>query len=162
PPGASVMPVGPLLTVGAGISVIIGFADVAVVGIRPILLPANSVNHSALSGPTEMLSGELLGVGMANSVTTCVAGSIRPMLAAVTVNQSAPSGPAVMSKGRLLAVSTGKSVIAGFAGVAVVGIRPILLASGSVNQSAPSGPAVMPASPLLAVGTWNSVIAPAV
>jgi hypothetical protein len=78
---------------------------------RPILLPAPSVNHSAPSGPATMLSGKLLGVGIVNSVIT-PATVIRPiLLVPVSVNHRAPSGPTATLSGELLAVGTVYSVM---------------------------------------------------
>src|SRR6266568_3243481 len=80
---------------------------------RPMLLPPNSVNQRAPSGPAVMPAGSLLAVGTANSVTT-PAVVMRPILSADTadsVNQRAPSGPAVMPTGLLLAVGTANSRI---------------------------------------------------
>ena len=76
---------------------------------RPILLPLNSVNHSAPSGPAVMPKGSLPAVGIGNSVIT-PAVVMRPILLALrSVNHSAPSGPAVMPAGKLLAVVIGNS-----------------------------------------------------
>ena len=68
-------PVGPLLTVGMGNSVM-----TPVVGlISPILLASISVNQRLPSGPVVIPRGSLLAVGMANSVMACVAGLISPI-----------------------------------------------------------------------------------
>jgi hypothetical protein len=67
------------------------------------------MNHNAPSGPAIMLVGELLPVGIGNSVMI-PAVVIRPILfTSSSVNQSAPSGPAVMPWGLLLAVGIGNS-----------------------------------------------------
>src|SRR5215470_12323358 len=55
--GPLVMPCGRLSVVGIEVSVI-----VPSVAMRPILLPKNSVNHNAPSGPGVMLAGPLSGV----------------------------------------------------------------------------------------------------
>ena len=41
---------------------------------RPILLPACSVNQRLPSGPAVIPAGSLFAVGVENSVTTCVVG----------------------------------------------------------------------------------------
>ena len=106
---------------------------------RPILSPAPSTNHRALSGPNAMAAGALWKVAMVNSVTI-PEGVIRPMLLPrVSVNQRLPSGPAAMPAGVPLAAGIVNSAIAP-AGV----MRPILSALNSVNQRLPSGPAAMP------------------
>ena len=74
--------------------------------IRPILLAAISVNHSAPSGPAAMPAGSLSVVGIANSVMA-PAVVIRPILLPLySVNHSAPSGPAAMP-GTAAGVGTG-------------------------------------------------------
>ena len=90
---------GLLLDCASGYSVI-----TPLVVMRPILLPADSVNQSAPSGPVMIQTGTLLGVGIWNSVMT-PAVVIRPILPApYSVNQSAPSRPGVIPKGWLLGV----------------------------------------------------------
>ena len=78
--------------------------------IRPILLPSDSVNHSAPSGPAVMLYGAASVVGIVNSekVPPVV---IRPiLLAVVSANHSAPSGPVVMPHGSALFVGVAYSL----------------------------------------------------
>src|SRR5580658_7928694 len=105
-------------------------------GLRPILLPPHSVNHSAPSGPAVMSARPLPVAGAGYSVATPVV-VIRPMLSpAYSVNHSAPSGPA--------AIPEGSDCAAGYSVTApLVVMRPILPVSYSVNHSALSGPAVM-------------------
>src|SRR6478736_1723362 len=80
---------------------------------RPILLPANSVNQRLLSGPTAMPVGLLAAVGTPNSVMT-PAGVMRPIaLAVCSVNQRLPSGPATMYCGLAPPVGMANSVKVG-------------------------------------------------
>jgi hypothetical protein len=86
----------------------------AVPTIRPICLPAYSVNQSAPSDPAVIPSGELVGaplarlgaplaVGRGNSLTWPLVVirpiPLRPPSEPVTANQSAPSGPVVIPSG---------------------------------------------------------------
>src|SRR6478736_2319963 len=83
---------------------------------RPILLPANSVNQRLLSGPTAMPVGLLAAVGTPNSVMT-PAGVMRPIaLAVCSVNQRLPSGPATMYCGLAPPVGMANSVKVGACG----------------------------------------------
>jgi len=78
--------------------------------IRPILLPASSVNQSLPSGPAVMPFEVLAAVWMENSSAAVMTPAVvmRPiLLLAPSVNQSLPSGPAVMPAGLLLAVGVG-------------------------------------------------------
>ena len=82
--------------------------------IRPIFggLAANSVNHSAPSGPAVISSGPLGFVGSGYSVIVPPV-VIRPILWPFSsVNHRAPSGPTVIPAGRLTGVGTGNSVTA--------------------------------------------------
>jgi hypothetical protein len=134
------MPLGKLF-VGTAVSVM--GADT-----RPILLPLDSVNHSAPSGPAATPLGALDAVGTAISEMT-PAVVIRPMLLPnCSTNHSAPSGPAAIDSGALAAVGTAYSLVT----TPAVVIRPILLLLNSVNHSAPSDPAAIPAGLLDAVG----------
>ena len=66
---------------------------------RPILLPLDSVNQSAPSGPTVMSAANAPGVASGYSVTTPLV-VMRPIRSPFdSVNHSAPSGPATMSVG---------------------------------------------------------------
>ena len=76
---------------------------------RPIWPALDSVNHRLPSDPVVMPKGELLAVGMGNSVMT-PEGVIRPILPARSVNHRLPSDPVVMPEGELLAVGMGNSV----------------------------------------------------
>src|SRR5437588_546966 len=107
--------------------------------IRPILLPENSVNQSAPSGPAVIPVGSLAAVGTPNSLKLPAVVTRPILLPDCSVNQSAPPGPAVIPKGWLAAVGTPNSLK-----LPAVVTRPILLPENSVNQSAPSGPAVIP------------------
>ena len=78
---------------------------------RPILLPAPSVNHSAPSGPATMLSGKLFAVGIVNSVITPATVICPILLVPVSVNHRAPSGPAATLSGELFAVGMVYSVM---------------------------------------------------
>src|SRR3712207_108270 len=90
------MPLGVLAVVGTGNSLT---APPTV--IRPILLPAVSVNHMAPSGPATMVSGRLSGVGTAYQLRA-PAVVMRPMLLlSRAVNHSAPSGPLAMPYGEV-------------------------------------------------------------
>ena len=81
--------------------------------IRPILLPANSVNQRFSSGPAMIPLGWLFGVGTVNSVMM-PAGVIRPiLLPEYSANQTLPSGPAAIPLGRLSALGSANSVIGG-------------------------------------------------
>src|SRR5512143_1309164 len=108
--------------------------------IRPILLPAASVNQRAPSGPA-VIPGICPGVGTANSVSTpaVVIRPIRGLKYALSVNHRAPSGPAVMAAGELFGVGTANAVR-----TPAAVIRPIRFPLTSVNQRAPSGPAATP------------------
>src|ERR1039458_9037805 len=79
---------------------------------RPILLPWNSVNHRAPSGPASITMGTAAGVGTRYSVIAPPR-VMRPiLLPACSVNQRAPSGPTVILPGRLLGLGRGYSVMA--------------------------------------------------
>src|SRR5580693_8058238 len=99
---------------------------------RPIL-PMNSVNQSAPSGPATIPKGWLFcGVGTGYSAVTTPAVVMRPiLLLEYSVNQSAPSDPVAIPAQPAAAVGTGYSVT-----TPAVEMRPILLAVYSVNQSA--------------------------
>src|SRR5205809_52725 len=78
---------------------------------RPILLPACSVNQRLPSGPAAIPIG-LLAVETENSVNVPL-GLMRPiLLPSNSVNQRLPSGPAAIPIGPLWAVGTENSVIA--------------------------------------------------
>ena len=71
--------------------------------IRPILLPANSVNHRLPSGAATMPWGSLPLVGTGNSAVTTPAVVIRAILfIAGLENHRLPSGPAAMPRARCL------------------------------------------------------------
>src|SRR5688500_16111881 len=79
--------------------------------IRPIWLPARSVNHRLPSGPAAIPKGSLAAVGTGNSVMT-PPGVMRPIrLPALSVTQRLPSGPATIPAGPLAAAGSGKPVI---------------------------------------------------
>ena len=74
---------------------------------RPILLPPDSVNQSAPSGPTVMSAAKASGVGIGYSVILPLV-VMRPIrLPRISVNQSAPSGPATIVVGKAPAVGSG-------------------------------------------------------
>src|ERR1700730_13345879 len=126
---------------------------------RPILLPPNSTNQRALSGPAVIQNGLLPGNGVGNSEIT-PAGVIRPIpLTALfpnSVNQRMPSEPVTIPLGAVLLVKIVDSVT-----TPAVVILPILWGVFSVNQSAPSGPEVIPTHWLVGVGNGYFVHAPA-
>src|ERR1022692_3974485 len=122
---------------------------------RPILLPWNSVNHRAPSGPASITMGTAAGVGTRYSVIAPPR-VMRPiLLPACSVNQRAPSGPtAILSPeysvnhsnrsgpvmttfGLLLGVGTRYWLVT----TPAVLMRATLLWDHSVYQIAPSGPA---------------------
>ena len=124
-----------------------GGTDPGAVSIRPTLLPRNSVNHKAPSGPFVMSDGSLPGVGTGKWWVIAPALVIRPIVfAPASVNHSAPSRPTAIADGSLLVPRY--SVIS-----PLVVIRPIWSLVDSVNQSAQPGPGVMPEGSLSAVGT---------
>src|SRR5580765_2213507 len=107
---------------GATLTGVVAGGSGAPVVIRPILLPALSVNHRLPSGPDVMSKGADAAVGTRNSVMTPPV-VMRPILLPdSSVNQRFPSVAAAMPSGSLPAVGTGNSTIAPSAG-----IRPILL-----------------------------------
>ena len=78
---------------------------------RPTLLPLDSVNQIAPSGPTAMSPANASGVGIGYSVILPLV-VMRPiLLPRDSVNQSAPSGPATMSVGKAPSVGSGYDVI---------------------------------------------------
>src|SRR5262249_4108001 len=107
--GPAVIPRGKLF----GVSPVAYSLMAPAVVIRPILLPRNSVNHSAPSGPTVMPSGSLFAVGMGCSLMPPAGGARAVFLVERSANHRAPSGPRVMSEGPLLAVGILRSVIEG-------------------------------------------------
>jgi len=73
--------------------------NVPVVVMRPMLLPLDSVNQSALSGPEVIALGPDEEVGMGNSVMLPFV-VMRPILLVLSsVNQRALSGPVMMPAG---------------------------------------------------------------
>src|SRR5262249_23998035 len=149
----------PALGVGVMYSVMCGFAGVALVGIRPILLllPFASVNQSAPSGPEVIKLGNRPGsvpaLGSWKNLAFPKVVSL-PILVP-WVNHIAPSGPSVIPPGS--PPKNEDSVMA-----PTVGIRPILPAVVSTNHNAPSGPAVIPVGSLFGVGTVYVVKVPSV
>lgn len=67
--------------------------------ILPIWLGAASVNQRAPSGPTVIVYGAELAVGVANSLMEWVVGLISPIRPTLSVNQRLPSDPAVIPPG---------------------------------------------------------------
>ena len=67
--------------------------------IRPILLPLDSVNHSAPSGPAVMSARNASGVGSGYSVSWPSLVSRPIALPRSSLNHSAPSEPSTMSVG---------------------------------------------------------------
>ena len=88
------IPSGILLKVGRSYSL-----KVPPVVIRPILLPAFSVNQRLPSGPAVICCGALAAVGMTYSVTTPLVVIWPMVLPLASVNQRLPLGPAVIPYG---------------------------------------------------------------
>jgi hypothetical protein len=101
-----------------------------------MLLPVDSVNQSAPSGPVVMMLGVLFGVGITYSVIA-PAVVMRPILFCDgSVNHNAPSGPATIPL-EPVPEAIGYRVI-----VPEVVIRPTLEML-SENHKEPSGPAAI-------------------
>src|SRR5450631_829426 len=124
------------------------------------------VNQTFRSGPTAILIGEALGVGMGNSVITPsrvirptrLPSTARPSMRPLSSrNHILPSAPAVISPGPRLGPVSGNSVMTPF-GV----MRTILPALNAQDQTLPSGPVASARGPLSGVGIRNSVITPLV
>src|SRR5262245_62055050 len=81
---------------------------------RPILggFAANSLNHSAPSGPRGISVGPLGTVGMGNSVIVPSSARRPILLPFSSVNHIAPSGPGVIADGCAFGVGTVNSVTA--------------------------------------------------
>src|SRR5207244_6484266 len=108
PSGPTAMSVGWLAAVGTANSV-----TTPAVVIRPILLPACSVNHRLPSGPAVIPVGVLPAVGTAFSVTGWVSPYVgmRPTLfPAPSTRNSLPFGPGATPRGELAAVGIAYSV----------------------------------------------------
>ena len=100
---------------------------------RPMRLPAASLNHSAPSR-TEIDSGFAPGVMPSVNSVMRPSGVMRPMrLTSLSENQTLPSGPRMMPSGPAFGVGSANSVISP-RGV----MRPILLAAFSANHRLPS------------------------
>src|ERR1039457_5213217 len=80
---------------------------------RPILLPACSVNQRAPSGPTVILPGRLLGLATRYSVMAPAVVKLAILLPEYSVNHSNRSGPVMKTFGLLLGVGTGRCVRGG-------------------------------------------------
>src|ERR1039457_499022 len=104
---------------------------------RPILLPACSVNQRAPSGPTVILPGRLLGLATRYSVMAPAVVKLAILLPEYSVNHSNRSGPVMTTFGLLLGVGTVYWLVT----TPAVVMRGTLLWAHSVYQIAPSGPA---------------------
>src|SRR5437879_7002664 len=131
---------------------------------RPILAERESVNPTAVSGPTVISVGPLLPERSRNSGTGLgpVERIIPMRLERASVNQRLPSGPVVIPRRPLLAtIPLLNSVTVPCVGPVEV-IRPIRLPLFSVNQRLLSGPSVMPVGALPALMPMLTLTTPAV